>query len=122
MTSIPPRPAANRAEFVARLIALGESVGPLPLYGSDEWGQLPADDPRRFASVVRAAEAWRRDGAPDAIRDRLLREVAENNWLTAWRLRRLSGDLSEAEDWKAIARWTPMAELRRLRAYGTGVA
>jgi hypothetical protein len=72
--------------------------------------------------VIRAAECWRLDGTDEALRDRFLRELAENNWLAAWRLRRLSGDLSEAGDWKAIASWTPMAELRRLRAYGTGVA
>ena len=111
-----------RREFVRRLIALGESVGPLPLYGSDEWGQLPADDPRRFASVVRAAECWRLDGTDDALRDRFLRELAENTWLCAWRLRRLSGDLSEAQDWAEASRRKTWAELERLRSYQGEVA
>jgi hypothetical protein len=108
----------NRAEFVA-LFPAGLDT---PIYGSPLWEALPATDARRFASLVRAAECWRLDGERDAIRDRIITELAQNNWLTAWRLRRLSGDLSEAEDWKAIASWTPIAELKRLRAYGTEVA
>jgi hypothetical protein len=106
----------NRAEFVALFPA-----GPCtPIYGSPQWEALAANDARRFASAVRAAECWRLEGTDEALRDRILREIAENNWLTAWRLRRLSGDLSDAEDWNAIARWTPIAELQRLRQYALG--
>jgi hypothetical protein len=108
----------TRVEFVA-LFPAGPDT---PIYGSREWESLDRADVRRFTSVIRAAECWRQDGTDEAIRNRFLRELAENNWLTAWRLRRLSGDLSEAVDWSAIARWTPIAELRRLRAYGTKVA
>jgi hypothetical protein len=107
----------NCVEFVARMLDLGQRCGPLPIYGSDEWEGLDPADPRRFASVIRAAECWRTEGEPEVIAERLQRELADNNWLTAWRLRRLSGDLSEAEDWSAIASWTPLAELQRLRTY-----
>jgi hypothetical protein len=103
-------------------VALFPAHSGTPIYGSPEWEALPPTDAQRFASVIRAAECWRQDGTDEAIRDRFLQELAENNWLTAWRLRRVSGDLSEAEDWAAIARWTPIAELRRLRVYGTEVA
>ncbi|HET6753777.1 MAG TPA: hypothetical protein VFH23_07480 [Jiangellaceae bacterium] len=91
-----------RREFVRRLLALGESVGPLPLYGSDEWEQLPADDPRRFASVVRAAEAWRRDGEPDAIRARLLDELDVCDLLARWRVRMAGHDVRGDTDWVRV--------------------
>jgi hypothetical protein len=106
----------NRAQFVA-LFPAGPDT---PIYGSPEWETLDPTDPQRFASVVRAAECWRLEGTDQALVDRFLREIAENNWLCAWRLRRLSGDLSEAGDWSAISRWTPIAELQRLRQYVTG--
>lgn len=84
----------NRQEYVRRLIDLGHRHGDIPIYGSPEWEALDTTDPRRFASVVRAAECWRLDGEPDAIRDRL----AENDLLTAVRIREVSHDLSEI-DW-----------------------
>jgi Protein of unknown function (DUF2742) len=108
----------TRVEFVA-LFPAGPDT---PLYGSVEWETLHPADPRRYASVVRAAECWRRDGTDGAIRARVEQELAEQNWLAAWRLRRMSGDLSDAADWRAISRLTPITELRRLRAYGTEVA
>jgi hypothetical protein len=96
-------PRLTRAEFVSRLLDLGRRYGPLPIYGSAEWEALDPVDPRRFAAVVVAAECWRSDGTDDAIRARLEQELAEQNRLCAWRLRRLSGDLSEAEDWAEMA-------------------
>jgi hypothetical protein len=112
----------TRVEFVEKLLDLGRSCGEIPVYGSDEWEALDHTDPRRFAAVTVAAECWRREGEPDAIEARLRHELAEADWLAAWRLRRLSGDLSEAEDWSAIASWTPIAALQRLRLYGTEAA
>jgi hypothetical protein len=111
-----------RREFVETRLKLGRSCGEIPVYGSDEWEALDAADPRRFAAVVVAAECWRREGEPDAIEARLRHELAEADWLAAWRLRRMSGDLSEAEDWSAIAAWTPIVELKRLRTYEPEVA
>jgi Protein of unknown function (DUF2742) len=73
----------TRAEFVARLVELGWRHGELPIYGSPDWEALDAVDPRRFASVVRAAECWRLDGEPEAVRERL----TENDWLVRYRVR-----------------------------------
>ena len=61
----------TRAEFVTRLLDLGRRHGEIPVYGSVQWETLDALDPRRFASVVRAAECWRLDGEPEAVRRRL---------------------------------------------------
>jgi hypothetical protein len=88
----------NRAEFVARLLHLGLQHGDIPIYGSTEWDALPTANPRRFASVVRAAEAWRLDGTDDAIREHaehqlaLAETIAEQ--IARARLRALSWDLS----------------------------
>lgn len=98
----------TRAEFVRRLLTLGESVGPLPLYATPAWEQLPADDPRRFASVVRAAEAWRLDGTDQAIREHAEHQLALADTIADQiaraRLRALSWDLSAGEDWTEVGR------------------
>jgi hypothetical protein len=78
--------------------------------------------PRGTASIARAALAWYREGLEAAIRERLEQDLRENDFLVVWRLRRMSGDLSEADDWSAIASWTPIAELQRLRTYEPEVA
>jgi hypothetical protein len=111
------RPAANgalhttsSAEVVCsvplwsrKLIVLGQRVGELPIYGSTDWFALPPVDPRKFGSVVRAAECWRLDGTDDVLRWRLLDEIRFNNEFAAWRLRMLSADLSDGEDWSDVA-------------------
>jgi hypothetical protein len=79
----------TRAEFVTRLLDLGRRYGDIPIYGSDEWDQLVPADPRRFASVVRAAECWRLDGEPEAVRRRL----AEDDWLVRYRIRQAGLDV-----------------------------
>jgi hypothetical protein len=89
-----------RAVFVARLLDLGRRYGELPIYGSGEWERLPADDPRRFASVVRAAECWRLDSEPEAVRQRL----AEDDWLVRYRVRAAGLDVHGrgSTDWPRI--------------------
>lgn len=42
-------------------IARARRHGPIPAYGSPGWLALPADDPRRPAAVLVAAECWRLD-------------------------------------------------------------
>jgi len=59
--------------------------------GSPEWEELPAADPRRFAAVVRAAEAWRRDGTPEAIAARLRAELDDADLLKRHRNELLEG-------------------------------
>lgn len=51
-----------RRTWAHRITTRAATTGPIPLYGSAEWARLPADDPRKAASAVRAAEAWARQG------------------------------------------------------------
>lgn len=43
--------------FVAILRAAKE-CGPIPVYATEAWNDLPAQDPRRLAAVIIAAECW----------------------------------------------------------------
>ncbi|MFI9236914.1 hypothetical protein [Streptomyces sp. NPDC053079] len=52
--------------------ALG--VAEAPEYGSPAWVQLRAEDPRRAAAIIEAAELWRRRRAHELWLDRLLDE------------------------------------------------
>jgi hypothetical protein len=113
------------AEFVATLLDLGRRYGDIPTYGSPEWAALDPLDPRRFASVVRAAECWRLDGTGDAIRERIERQllvadtIAEQ--IAVSRLRALSWDLSAGEDWTEVERAIgPSRKARTIRAEGYG--
>jgi hypothetical protein len=123
------RPAANGAlvettgpmdadvsgpEWSQKLIVLGQRVGALPIYASADWFALPPVDPRKFGSTVRAAECWRVDGTDDAIRRRLLDELRFADEFAAWRLRMMSWDLAEAEDWSEMA--GSIDRSRRVRA------
>jgi hypothetical protein len=90
---------------------------PLPLYRSPEFDALDPDDPRRWQSTVRAADAWFSEGQPDVIRERLLADIAFNDGFTAHRLRMVSNDLSAAQDWRAASHRRMWAELERLRRY-----
>jgi hypothetical protein len=47
---------------------------PFPRYGSAAWWDEP-DDPIRRASILFAAECWRRDGLPEEIARRLEAEL-----------------------------------------------
>lgn len=55
--------------------------GPVPIYGSAEWLELPDDDRRKVAATCLAAEAWRlREYLREAQEPRLgrrAREIAE---------------------------------------------
>ncbi|HET6755939.1 MAG TPA: DUF2742 domain-containing protein [Jiangellaceae bacterium] len=94
----------TRQEFVTRLLDLGRRHGEIPLYDSDEWEALDDLDPRRFASVVRAAERWRIDGTDDAIRNRLLDELADADMFVRWRVREAGLDVHGrgSTDWARI--------------------
>jgi hypothetical protein len=93
----------SRDVFVRRLLDLGYRHGDIPIYGSDAWEQLATDDPRKFASVVRAAEAWYRDGEADAIRQRIIQDLADNDMLARWRVRMAGRDVHEAVgDWSRV--------------------
>jgi hypothetical protein len=101
----------TRREYVNRLLELGRRHGEIPIYASPEWEALEPTDPRRFAAVVRAAECWRLDGEPDAIRQRL----AEDDVLARARVRLASYDVAGATDWAEAASRPSWAELQRRR-------
>ncbi|WP_146776702.1 hypothetical protein [Parafrankia sp. Ea1.12] len=58
------------------MIDTGRESGRIPRYGSAEWLALAADDPRRMAAVLVAAEAWRLETSPEWIRARIGAEFA----------------------------------------------
>jgi Protein of unknown function (DUF2742) len=93
----------TRQEFVARLLDLGRRYGEIPIYGGDDWEALDRDDPRRFASVVRAAECWRLDGTDEVMRARLLDELADADLFARWRVRLAGIDIRQAtDDWPGV--------------------
>jgi hypothetical protein len=117
-------PGAGRPESVEQDAALGGDYvtsivdDPLPLYRSVEYDSLDPADPRRLQSMKRTADAWYAEGRPEVIRARLEQELQEQNWLAVWRLRRLSGDLAEAEDWVEMA--NSIARSHRARVVRVG--
>lgn len=58
-----------------QLTALG--VNAFPAYGSPAWLALRANDPRRAAAIIEAAELWRRQQAREAWLDELLERDPE---------------------------------------------
>lgn len=104
------------AEWASRLLNRAPA-DQIPLYGSPSFDALPDDDPRKVASCVRAAEAWRRDGQPDAIGQRLIEEIEHNDRYTAWRIRMMSNEMSAALDWVAESYKPSWAELQARREY-----
>jgi hypothetical protein len=46
---------------------LGDQATTPPRYGSPEWQQLTGNDPRKAASVITAAELWRRYGDEEEL-------------------------------------------------------
>lgn len=94
----------NTEQFVNRLLQLGWRHGDLPIYGSPEWEALDNIDPRRFASVVRAAEAWRRDSTDQALKTRLKAELEEADLLIRWRIRTAGLDVHAAHTERKAAK------------------
>jgi hypothetical protein len=67
--------------------------------------ELTADDigtPRATASIARAALRHLLDGRPDAIAEQLRRELAENDWLTRYRIRMAGVDVRGDTDWVRV--------------------
>jgi hypothetical protein len=91
------------AEFVTALLDLGRSCGDIPVYGSADWAALDPVDPRRFASVVRAAECWRLEGTHEAVRARLADELAVAELFARYRVRAAGLDVRTAiGDWPRV--------------------
>jgi hypothetical protein len=119
LDSTRPPDTTSVTRYLLGLVARCDD-GEVPLV--DQLTEADLGTPRGTASIARAALSVLRSKDPAVVRADLERELAENNWLAVWRLRRLSGDLSEAADWSAVASRTPIDELQRLRRYGTEVA
>ena len=62
----------NARAYAMRRIRFAEQAGPIPSYGSREWLDLPADDPRKAGAVWIAAECWRQEYEPERIAERHL--------------------------------------------------
>jgi hypothetical protein len=102
--------------------------------------QLSADDlrtPCGTASIARAALRWLLDKRPDVIAEQLRRQLAGDDWLVRYRVRAAGLDVwaggfdpatagtdsaGRTLTWARRASLTPIAELQRLRQYGTGMA
>ena len=87
-----------------RIDSAERTFGRLPLYDSREWHALEVDDPRRWASVIRAAAVWRHEGRLEQIERRLQEELARVDQLVLERLRSASHDVSGAADWVALSK------------------
>lgn len=79
----------------------------VPAYDSPAFHDLPAQDPRRAASIITAARFWRLHHDPDVIAAELRFELAQDSLA----FRQASWDVSAAADWAAIARSPAYAEL-----------
>lgn len=99
----------------SRVRSVEASFGRLPIYDSAEWYALGPRDPRRWASVVRAAACWRTDSRLDKIAQRLDEEMARVDRLVLEHVRAASHDVSQATDWSAIAQQPSHTELQRRR-------
>ena len=99
-----------------RIGSVVATFGSLPLYASAAWWALPEDDPRRWASAIRAAACWRHDSRLDVIAERVEAELARVDALALERVREASHDVSAATDWNTLAAEPTHAELTTRRA------
>ena len=98
-----------------RIDNVERTLGSLPLYDSAAWHALEADDPRRWASVIRAAACWRYESRLDVIAERVEAELARVDQLALERVRGASHDVSAATDWAAMAQEPTHDELVQRR-------
>ena len=94
-----------------RIENVERTLGSLPLYDSAQWHALEADDPRRWASVIRAAACWRHGNRLDVIEQRLQEELARCDQLALERVRSASHAVSSGADWVAMAQEPTHADL-----------
>ena len=99
-----------------RIGSVVATFGSLPLYASAAWWALPEDDPRRWASVVRAAAIWRHESRLEVIDQRMQEELGRVDQLVLERVRAASHEVSGALDWNTLAAEPTHAELTTRRA------
>ncbi|MFE2428435.1 hypothetical protein ACFXJ5_17070 [Streptomyces sp. NPDC059373] len=114
--SLRPVPADATAGDIAALWAEQQvaALGPntWPEYGTAAWVRLRAEDPRRAAAIVEAAELWRRQRARESWLDQLLDDDPDR-WFA------IITEDANAEAVRiapALARGKTNAELRAARA------
>ena len=108
--------AALNAWEEQRIGSVVATFGSLPLYASAAWFALADDDPRRWASVIRAAACWRNESRLDVIAERIDAELARVDALALELVREASHDVSGALDWNTLAAEPTHAELTTRRA------
>ena len=100
----------------ARIESVEVTFGTIPRYASRAWWALDPDDPRRWASVIRAAACWRHESRLDVIDERMQAELERVDQLATERVRAASHDVSGALDWNALAAEPTHDELAQRRA------
>ncbi|HEX2361559.1 MAG TPA: hypothetical protein VHI11_05775 [Jiangellaceae bacterium] len=74
-------------EFLMPVLERARAIGEVPLISSSEWAALPATDLRKSGAVARAALCWHRDGLDDVVRERLRRDLDDDDVLLRFRIR-----------------------------------
>jgi hypothetical protein len=105
--------------WALELIRAATAHGPLPLYGDPEWQQLEPTDPRRWAAVIVAAEAWRDHRSAERIAVELRRELDDIDMAVISRLKEAAVDVASATDWTARASAPTHIDLERRRSLPT---
>ena len=89
-------------DFLVPVLEYARRVGDVPLISSPEWADLPASDLRKSGAVARAAMCWHRDGTDEAMRARLLDELADADLFARWRVRMAGHDVRGDTDWARV--------------------
>jgi hypothetical protein len=106
------------ATWARDLIRAGREHGPLPVYGSDEWWELEAGNPRRLAAILVASEGRRHYLHPDVIAEDLREQMRQADLEIAARVRTASWDVSAA--WTLPTQPTQVELERRRTDYDGG--
>ena len=99
-----------------RVASVEATLGSLPLYASRAWYALEPTDPRRWASVIRAAACWRDSCRLESIDERIQAELERVDQLAVERVRAASHAVAGAADWNALAAEPTHADLAQRRA------
>jgi hypothetical protein len=96
-SSAEPQPLDTAAWADRTIRSIRLRYGKPPPYGCAAFHALPPGDPLRLASVLVAAEAWRREGTPESFAERLADELvarqqldsAAREEIASWAVRRV---------------------------------
>lgn len=85
----------------------------IPLYGTRAWRQLAADDPRRAAAILAAAEQWRRE----RVEAYWLDQLADEDPVAWWQEVTEDADAEAVKLSRALRQLRTIHETRNARAY-----